>query len=126
PWDHRKFPGVYSTDIGVGAGAGDIHGLRALGYLQGDFSQWERGNHLFEEIGGQRSGALSVLYLRIDPDLNADLQRRRGKPQAAAVGRNQDILQDRNGAVGKDRTTHYGEAAGQVFLFAFQSEGSDV
>ena len=79
-----------------------------------------------EEIGGQRSSTLSVLNLRIDPDLNADLQRRRGKPQATAIRRNQDILQDRHSTVGKDRTTHYGEAAGQVFLFAFQFEGSDV
>ena len=97
-----------------------------MGDLKGDLSQRERCDHLFEEIGGQRSGTLSMLYLRIDPDLNADLQRRRGKSQAAAVGRNQDILQDRHSAVGKDRSAHYREAAGQVFLLAFQPEGSGV
>ncbi len=74
----------------------------------------------------ERGGALPTLDLRIDPHLNTDLQGRRGKPQAAAVGRNQDILQDRHRAVGKDRPAHYGEAAGQVFLLAFQFEGSGV
>ena len=73
------------------------------------------GDDVGQELGRDGDRAVDVDLAR-DPVGDPDLEVRRGQLEAAVLGPDEDVAEDRQGAAGRDRPADDRQAAGQVLL----------
>ena len=113
--DGRELLGIDPLDVGLEPARPDPQGVAGLELEVDPLAGRQARDDIGQQLGRDGDRAVDVDLGR-DPVGDPDLEVRGSELQAAVLGPDEDVAEDRQGAPRRDRATHDRQAAGEVLL----------